>query len=428
MEMLTGRPVFEGETVSHVLASVLKSEPDWTTLPATTPASVRKLLRRCLEKDRKRRLDSAAAAGLEIDEASAAPEPRATSALPQRSRTRVTVAWSAAMLAIVGLVGALTEIALSLRSRSDNLASQFVVAAPEGTRLTNPFNSLAVSPDGSKLVFAAAASGVSRLWIRPFDSLTARPLAGTEEGTGPFWSPDSRFLGFFARGKLRMIDAAGGPVQPLADVTTVGMGRELSGTWGPDGAIVFTPTTAGNLFLVRIGRGGTAAPITRLDESRHEVRHLFPAFLPDGRHFLFVARSIPEANSTINVGELGSSQTRPIRPAVLASPVVYAPPGYLIFRQASALMAQAFDTTRWSVKGDPVPIAEQVDYGPIGFSVSKSGTLVYAFAIAAKSELVWVDRTGKTITAIAPPAIYNNIALSRDEKQLAFDRPGTKPI
>ena len=232
-EMLTGRAVFQGETVGEILAGVLKTEPDWRRLPAETSEGIRRLLRRSLHKEPNQRLRDIGDARIEIDESKSTPQVN-SAVVPRASRTKERIGWISALIGLILVAGTLTwrhtpDVSVK--------ATQFVILPPSRANFT-PDNSQAISPDGRQLVFAAAtADGAPMLWVRPLDSLTARSLAGTEEGSIPFWSPDSASVGFFARGKLKRIDIAGGLPQTLADASYA-----LGGAWSRDGVILFSPT------------------------------------------------------------------------------------------------------------------------------------------------------------------------------------------
>lgn len=251
----------------------------------------------------------------------------------------------------------------------------------------------------------------------PLDSLTTQPLAGTEEGGYPFWSPDSRFIGFFSGGKLKKIEAAGGPVQTLCDAP---MGR--GGAWNADGVIIFAPKTADVLYRVPAA-GGAPVPLTTLDVSRKEISHSHPRFLPDGRHFLYFTYSPQRESAGIYVGSLDSKETKLLVYADASA--AYAPPGYLLFLRDRALMAQVFDADRPELKGEPFPVAEQVDR--LGqtrrfavFSVSETGVLVYRSESSDNTQLIWFDRGGKQLGTVGPTGVYNTPCLSPDEKRIAF--------
>ena len=409
-EMLAGRAAFEGETLGEILGSVFKAEPDWSQLPAETPESIRRLLRRCLQKEPNLRVRDIRDARIEIDDSKSGP-PVNSLVVQRASRTRERFAWISALLGLVLVAGA-----LALRRAPDASVkpAQFVILPPEGENFTAEIGSQAISPDGRQVVFAAAAAdGVPMLWVRPLDSLATRPLAGTEEASMPFWSPDSRSIGFFARGKLKRIDVAGGLPQPLADAPF-----GLGGTWSRDGVIVFSPNLASPLVQIPAG-GGSAKPATSKDERRRDPIHMGPSFLPDGRHFLFWAGP---ADPGVYVGSLDANDVKLVLRTDSAA--TYSPPGYLLFMRESTLMAQPFDAARMSTTGDPMPVAEQVGrfISRPGFSVSDDGVLVFRAAAASQTELVWVDRTGRRIAVVAPPGSYGNVALSPDENRIAFDR------
>jgi Tol biopolymer transport system component len=399
-ELLTGERLFKGDNVSETLARVLTHEPDLSH----APAQARKLLRRCLEKDPTNRLrDIGDASGL-------LEEPAALAVSAPRG---VALPWTVAGALVVALVAAIWS---PWRARPPAAPmNQFVILPPEKASFSPDPTSLAISPDGRQIAFAASGSGrAAALWVRPLDSLAARELAGTEDGTEPFWSPDSRSIGYFAHGKLQRIAVAGGPAQVLADASF-----PLGGAWGRGGVIVFAPRL-GALYRIPAA-GGAPTLATYPGERGVEV---WPSFLPDGRHFVFLG-AIPRAGSSnLYVGSLDSKETKPIIRSDWAA--LYAPPGYLLFLRGSTLMAQAFDASRLAVSGDPTPIAEHVRVGTfergLAFSVSYAGTLLYTPGAAAQTHLVWVDRSGKQVSEAAPPGEYGNPELSPEGKRVVFDR------
>jgi len=275
-EMLTGRQMFGGDTVSDTLAGVLKTDPDWSKLPAETPPAIRRLLRRCLERDRKRRLPDIAMARLEIDEAPEAPPAApAPPALPPPKARGLSRWWNVA-ISMVALAGVAVAVLHFRETPAEPAAMRFQIPAPEKTNFGN--GGMALSPDGRKLAFiASGADGRSMLWVRPLDSLTAQALPGTE-GAGflPFWSPDGRFIGFGALGKLKKVEAGGGPAQTLCELP----GSILGGSWSRDGVIIFGYNATG---LFRVSQaGGVPTRLTTSDESQGELGHLRPV-VPAGR-------------------------------------------------------------------------------------------------------------------------------------------------
>jgi serine/threonine protein kinase len=422
-EMLTGQCLFHGETISHTLADVLRATIDFDKLPEETPPAIRNLLRRCLDRDVRTRLRDIGEARVAI--ASYLSDPAAARKGPPRANATAKVAWLVAGILAIALAAALWTL---LRPRPTPTAamSQFVIPSPEKSSFTSMATSQAISPNGRLLVFVATNSaGTPVLWLRPLDSLTAHPLAGTEEAQHPFWSPENSSLGFFARGKLKKIDVTGGPAQTIADAPFA-----QGGTWNRDGEIVFAPRRRGGVLYRVPASGGTAVPVTDIDETKQEFSHAWPFFLPDGRHFLFARGSTLGGNPSLYVGSLDSKEVKVI-PGV-ASAAMYSPPGYILFLRESTLMAQSFDAVHLTTTGDSIPIAERVGsgsgsvitggYGAVGFTVSETGTLVYRSNIALQTHPVWVNRGGKQAGEAAPPGAYNNLALSPDGRHLAFDR------
>jgi serine/threonine-protein kinase len=277
-EMLTGQQVFKGETVSDTLAAVLKSDPDWARLSPDTPVPMRVLLRRCLERDRKKRLRDIGDAFLE--EAGYADEPAAP-------RHRLSYWWPVG-IALLGLATPVLGVLGSARFREQPQPGfQLSLLPPEKAAFTpvqGQNGGAAISPDGSTLAFVATKEGRTLLWLRRLYSLTAHPLTGTENAYSPFWSPDNHFLGFFAGGQLKRIEVAGGPPQVICDAA-IGRG----GTWNRQGTIVFGGI---DRTLYRVPAvGGQPVKLTTLDSARQENAHYWPEFLPDGKHFLYLARS-----------------------------------------------------------------------------------------------------------------------------------------
>jgi eukaryotic-like serine/threonine-protein kinase len=415
MEMLTGRSVFAGETVSHVLADVLKTEPDWKQLPPETPDTIRRLLRRCLQKDRRRRLDSAAAARLDIEEVlNGSPE---STAPPSRLKWRERAGWALAALATA------IAVFLVLRPPRVELAavhsetSQFEIPAPENTNIQGV---PVISPDGRTVAFAASdVDGRRHLWIRPLAEPRARRLAGTDEADAPFWSPDSRFVAYASRGQLRKVDVAGGTHQVITVARGSGGGTVgPSGSWSRDGVIVFG--LGGTLW--RVGEsGGDAEGLSKLPPGAY-----YPAFLPSGRHFLFYVRRIPGPSTPgVYLAELESG-TATLLAGDASSSAVYAPPGFLLYARGSTLFARPFDLPSLTTSGDPaqLPIDFVADREHASLSAADNGTLLESSVASTVTELVWVDRRGSRVAVAAEPGPYGNMALSPDDARIAFDRRG----
>jgi Tol biopolymer transport system component len=287
---------------------------------------------------------------------------------------------------------------------------------PQGVQFTRTTNDTVavISPDGRRVAFIAQRLGVGayELWVRSLDTLEARPLPGTELASLPFWSPDSRMLGFFAFGKLKIVDASGGPVQTLCDTTGLG------GTWNNDGTIVFSSGNVGRGNLSRISAtGGTPTPLP-VSEALGTTIPRYPSFLPDGRRFLYYA----SPSSSIWIASLDSVETRRLTEA--DSQAQYAD-GHLLFVRQGALLEQTFDAENASLSGDPRPITEQVYPDPMGyapFSASANNTLAYRMGtLNTRTQLTWVDRSGALIGTVGPPGLYRNPALSPDGTRLAVE-------
>jgi serine/threonine protein kinase/Tol biopolymer transport system component len=415
-EMLSGKRAFDGESASDTLASVLKLDPDWTGLPSVTPPSIRWLIRRCLTKDRKQRLQA-------IGEARILLESPSTSQEEPAPRPRRQLAWIAVSAILLLALIALSFVHFRKAPAPETRSVRFQVPLPE--KSTDAIFRL--SPDGRYLAIAGSLLETnSQLWVRPLDSLEARALPGTEGAYLPFWSPDSALIGFFAQGKLKRIALAGGAPQTICDASYGG-----GGAWNRNGVIVFTPGIGKPFFRVSAA-GGTPVPVTTPAGPLSPGAGYFPQFLPESDRFLYVSadRGKPEVTG-IYVGSLDGKP--PVR--ILASPfsATYVPPnasgriGHLLFLRENTLMAQAFDSVQLRPSGEMVPLAEPVGRELFGFlpafSVSDSGVLAYSSSAAGASrELVWLDRTGKQIGLAGPPGEYNNFRLSPDEKTMVMDR------
>ncbi len=411
-EMLSGRKLFGGgETVSHTLADVLRAEIDFAKLPAATPQGIRELLRRCLDRDVQTRLRDIGEARVVIQRWLANPVSVETaSARPPRSKA----AWAVAALAAVCAV---TLAVVHFRETpAEAPVIRSTILPPDNAEwdAINDLSLPALSPDGRRIVFGArTADGKNPLWVRSLDGLTAQALAGTDGAVFPFWSPDSRFIGFFAEGKLKKIDASGGPALTLADTP-----QARGGSWNQDGAIVFAPRNSASLLRVS-SAGGAASPLS--------AEGLFPWFLPDGRHFLYEPS---DRSGRILAGSLEGGPGKGVGEQANTN-AVYAQ-GHLLFLRAGTLMAQPFDPNRLVTTGEAVPLAEQVQRvlssGTAGaFSVSGSGLLAYREGGAVEGAgLAWFDRNGKQGLTIGDPARITTFSFSPDRKSVAAtvaDRP-----
>jgi len=428
-EMLTGQRAFQGKSQLSVASAILEKEPPpiSTVKPLTTP-SLDHALRRCLAKDPEERWQTARDIAIELKWiADSGPSSGSAGPLVSRASSRERI------LAIAFVLAAGAAIALGVlyakRPATNTRVTRTYVKSEEGSGFifSGDQKGFAISPDGLNLAYVASTptpDAKSALWIRPMDSLHARLLPGTEAAGFPFWSPDGRYIGFFAGGKLKKIDSQGGPPLIICDAPD---GR--GGSWNQQGDIVFTPTVNSPIYRVSASGG----PITRLtmqDSSKNETTHRWPWFLPDGRHFIFLAGSTftprESATNSILMGSLDSKETKPLfhthYQAVYAS-------GHMLFLRQSSLMAQPFDAKRFEFTGEAVPIAEQVredsSIAHAWFSPSANGLLLYAEGAAKNRQLVWFDRNGKQIEAVPGEDAYAGISLSPDGKKLAYYLDGT---
>jgi Tol biopolymer transport system component/predicted Ser/Thr protein kinase len=414
-EFLTGRRLFEGDTTSDTLASVLKTEPDLSAVPRR----YHRLLRLCLVRDPRRRLRDISGARLLLEE----PEPAAVAA-PQAARKTAVLPWVAAAVFALASAG-LAFLHFGETPAAPASPVRFSVSPPAGHAFGNW---LAVSPDGRYLAFYATGAGGTRLWLRSFDSVEARPIPGTE-GAGPitvFWSADSRSVVFQQATKVRRIDIAGGAPQILCDSPATLLG----GSWSPAG-VVLIGDSIGPIWRTS-SAGGTATPVTRIEPARGEGFHTDPVFLPDGRHFLYFRHSSKPENQGVFVGSIDAKpeeqSLKRIQPVDISQ--AYAAPrdgsfiGHLLFLRNETLMAQRFDQRRLETAGDPVPVAEQVGtYLTRGlFSVSPTGVLAYRSGAGSLRQLVWYDRQGKIAGHPGERADYIDVALSPDGSRAAYSR------
>jgi serine/threonine protein kinase/Tol biopolymer transport system component len=407
-EMLAGTRLFGGDEISDTLALVLTSDPDWTKLPANTPEPIRRLLRRCLDKDPKRRLASASDARLEIDDALR--DPAAPVQQPSRTGGRSLRLWQA--MAVLATLIALALGAWTFRPSESEPASRVDVSLPEGV---NPGDFVSVSPDGRKLILTAGPP--SGLWMRDLASLEWRRLAGTEGAATPFRSPDSRYVAFALGTQLKKLDTTGGPPETLCTVPAIAVG---SGSWNRDGTIIFGSWGGGSGGpLWRVSQaGGPATALTEVDVSRGERYHTWPTFLEDGRHFLYF-RSGPAEVAGIYAGSLDTGPAEQPQTRIVATPFTagYAG-GYLFFMRATTMMAQPFDRRRLELTGAPVAIADAVQttwYGTDVFSVSSGRALAYATKLPVEAtQLTWADRAGTAMGTIGSPGPDAAISLSPD--------------
>ncbi len=423
-EMLCGRRPFEGATASDVIALILTSDPvPLSQIAPEVPAGLQRIVSRCLEKPPEKRFHSAGDLAFALEERNALSVPNIDASLPGRAQANESSPTLMRRLSqgrigwIIAGVLALVVLALAfvgLNRRPNEIATvRLSILPPEKTTFSGTRN-FAISHDGRNLVFPPQnLSGKTLLWVRPLDSLTSQPLPGTEGAVAPFWSPDSRFIAFFADGKLKKVDTAGSPVSTICDSE----GGFHYGTWNRQGIILFEQ----RYELHRVSAaGGPATRLMKVDTTGQEISNRQPSFLPDGRHFLYAVTSRRPENSGVYVGSLDQPRGKLL---VGADSNAGYSQGHLLFVRQATLMAQAFDAERLQLVGEPFTIVERMGWPielPAPVSSSQNGVLVYLNSPSLFS-LIWFDRNGKRLGAVGPPAAYSNPALSPDEKRLAVD-------
>jgi serine/threonine protein kinase/Tol biopolymer transport system component len=425
-EMATGTPAFAAPSQASLIAAILKEAPrPLADLQPLTPPLLERVVRKCLEKDPEERLQSARDIASElgwISSSGAGPMPSAPSPRPAGRRS-ASLAWVVAGVMTVAALalgaGALMAPRWARRPVEHRLV-RFVVTAPAGRTVVTDSATAVISPDGTRLVFTLAdPAGTPQLWIRPLDAVAAQPLPGTENAILPFWSPDSRFIAFFAEGKLQKVPVAGGSTEVICDAPD---GR--GGSWNEDGVIVFAPKIMGPLLRVS-ANGGEVVEVAAPDSARGETGLRFPSFLPDGRHFLYVGLPRRPGGFEVYLGALDSSERRRLM-AAGRSPT-YAEPGYLLMARGEHLVAQRFDQSRLLPVGDLLPLGDVASSstfdGAPALSASANGVLAHVAASSPETQLVWLDRTGRPVGTIPlPPGHYENPMLSPDSRWAAVTK------
>jgi Tol biopolymer transport system component/predicted Ser/Thr protein kinase len=417
-EMATGRRAFSGKSRASLIASILTTDPQpISTIQPLTPPGLERLVRACLAKDPDERLQTAHDAKLQLQWIAEGATDIAPAATAKRRR-RDLVAWCVAGLC------AIATLVLGVRlwqQRARELATppvRLAITAPDGYSfdLTGSAAPPAISPDGQKIVFGATREGKRSLWLRRLDNSVAQALPGTEDGLHPFWSPDSREIGFFSDNKLKRLDLSGAASVVICDAPDA-----RGGSWNASGDIIFAERYTP---ISRVSAsGGKAVEVTKLSAAQRDVTHRWPLFLPDGRHFLFLASPVgsEESANTICVGSLDGNLRKTI---VAATSQAMFFDGYLLFVRDRALVAQRFDEKALALTGEPVTLPEQqlafdTVFSRATVAVSPSGTLVYQQGEQPReSQLVWVDRSGKQVGTIGEPDRYGNFSLSPGARML----------
>ncbi len=419
-EMLSGRRAFHRDTAADTMSAILREDPpDLSSTNRLIPAALDRIVHHCLEKDPEARFHSAHDLAFQL-QLPATDETSGIAAAPVAKRRMPPALLALGAIALL-LAAALTTIVLRRPAKAPNPARlvRFAVPIPPGTTYApgDVSRGLSISPDGTRLVVEAISNGRRRLFLRPLDSEKFTEIEGTLGASAHFWSPDSRFIAFFADGKVKKVPAAGGPAEELCPATI-----DWLGAWGRDGTILLSQIPPGEPGIFRVSdRGGQPVRVLGVDPS-DPVLLLWPEFLPDGRHFLFQALAANMKSRELRVGSLDSREVRAITP--LASRFEYAAPGYLIYVRETALFAQPFDAKKAALSGEPTLLAENVHHffgpGHAAFSVSQAGVLAYQ-AAETPVRLAWLDRQGKEIGVLGQPAVVDFVRLSPNGNRIAVD-------
>jgi serine/threonine protein kinase len=444
-ELLTGQLPFRGVHETALAYEIVNVDPPpMSSIKPEIDPTLDAIVLECLEKDPRERTQSIAQVALDLKrykrESSRQRVSRVTAARPitqppvgySQDKTAAKPAGGSSrpawIISVLFFIVAVTFGILYFKRPSTEVQtiSSYILPPEKLTFATQSGGggegNLALSPDGSILAFVAAdSSGKTRLMVRGLHTLIAKELPTTEGASYPFWSPDNRYIGFFQSGKMKKIEASGGPSVIISDAPTA-----RGASWNQDGVIIFEPNWTDPLYQVPAS-GGMATKVTTLDTVHHEITHRWPHFLPDGKHFLYFARSsfggVEREEDALVVASLDGKVNKRLMPA--KGNEVYAS-GYLIYLREKTLMAQPFDADKLEISSDAIPIAEQVEYdleyNRAVFSASQNGMLVYQPSTTqAGFQLEWFDRTGISLGTIAEPADYGGVALSPDGKKIAFD-------
>ena len=444
-EMLTGQVAFAGETLSDTIAAILGREPDWAVLPAATPPPIRRLLRRCLDKDVKRRLRDVADARADIDDvlsgvtplsgptpsiaAASTADLRMATVLVRRDPGRFVLATAVVLAAVAG-------VAFLLRPEAPETIRRNWIVPPEGYSFAPLMEggAPALSPDGTKIAFVTEGPTGKSLWVQSLDAFDAKSLTGTERAAAPFWSPDGDELAFIADGSLKIVKPDGGTPRVLASGLRFGSQGALPGTWSSDGTVLFLGKS-NSLWKVS-SKGGEPEPATERNPAAMEQDHYGAFFLPDGRHFIALVRRGAELRLEVMLGELASNARKPL--LIDVTYAQYAPGrngrrSHLIFVRGGKLIARPFDDDKLELTGSERTLAENVAFtlggGLADFSVSADGVLAYRHAAAgAQEEMAWYDRMGKRDGTLGDRRGHprNIIRFSPSGTSVAFTRQGAK--
>ena len=424
-EMATGRKAFTGKSQASLIAAILSSEPTpISTSQPLVPLAFDRVVKTCLAKDPDDRWQTAHDVMLELKwVAEAGSQAGVPTPVIAKRQTRERIAWLFGTLAV--LCAAVLGFFWFRLQQKPAPVLKFSITAPSDVEIIT-YHGIALSPDGRHIAFVARkAKDNERLWVRSIDSLEARALEGTDQARFPFWSPDSRFLGFFADGKLKRIEPGGGSLQTICT-----SGRDSrGGTWNQDGVIVFVPDFRSGLYKVAAS-GGEPQALTQTNSQEGERSHRWPVFLPDGKHVLFVAqraeKGAPKDPSTIDVFDLETGKRISLMQA--NSPVFYSDSGHLLFWKEGTLYARSFHPGNLKLSESSIRVAQRVQYTGNElaiFTASSNDLLAYQEEGTKpnRSELVWLDGKGNELGKInASPADYYDVTLSHDGKRIAYGK------
>jgi eukaryotic-like serine/threonine-protein kinase len=419
-EMLTGKKAFTGTSQASLIGSIMNTDPaPISSIQPMIPASLDRIVRGCLAKEPVHRWSTAHDVMLQLqwiaEGGSMAGVPAPVVA---RRKNREKLAWG--LLAAALVAAAALAVGFVRRAPKPAPLIRFdIVPSAEIATMDVP----RISPDGRLLAFDATdMDGKARIWVRPLNSLTAQPLAGTDGGARPFWSPDGKYLGFMADGELKKVDVSGGPPTKICDAQ-----GGSDGTWSLEGVILFDGTGTDPIYRVPAA-GGTRTIAVKQDLSKKETSVGWPQFLPDGKHYIYLVTGEKPEDSAYWIASIESAEKTKLAPAQTL--VQYAPPGYLLFVRDRTLVAQPFDAASRRITGEPVPLAEKIGTDNVGlarFSVSNNGVLAYRTGETG-GRLLWRDRAGKEIDLLNDPGDYGNPSLSPSADRLAYSLTDSRSI
>jgi serine/threonine protein kinase len=414
-EMLSGQPAFAGSSAAGLTAAILTADPPPLSTLVTVPPALEHLVAVCMAKKRGDRWQTAHDVAKQLEWIRSSSSSSSPALAPAARASRGGTKWLIAAAVVIAAIAVTLGLAYRSSPPPPSQLMRFTVSFNDNVRYTvgeDFLRSASISPDGQRIVFTGAdqTTGANRLYIRPVASEQVIPIEGSEFGTEPFWSPDSRSVGFYADGKVKLVSLDGGRPREIADATSTG-----GASWGNDGRILISLQNPAPLVLIT-AQGGAPTPVTTLDPAT-EVDHDWPQFLDDGVHFLYMARGRTAALNKVFVGSLKSPERQLLLEGVFA--ITYAPPNRVLFLRSGSLFAQELDTSRFELQGAPVALA---DNALPPFSASRTGALTYRTVPSTPLPLLWIDPDGKEIGTALPPGYYVDPIISPDGTQIALSK------